>query len=50
MELVSIVCRRCEFFREDDIELECAALKVLAKLEKSGKVSIDDIREAAKEV
>jgi hypothetical protein len=43
---VELICIHCEFFKEDDIELECAAFKVLKSMLKSGKISQEEIRDA----
>ncbi|MCZ7357377.1 MAG: hypothetical protein O8C66_10025 [Candidatus Methanoperedens sp.] len=43
---VELICTHCEFFKEDDMELECAAFKVLKSMLKSGKISQEEIRDA----
>jgi hypothetical protein len=43
---VELICTHCEFFKEDDFELECAAFKVLKGMLKSGKISKEEIRDA----
>lgn len=40
---VTLICTRCQFFKEDDIELECAAFKILKKMLKKGKITQEDI-------
>jgi hypothetical protein len=45
---VTLICTHCEFFREDDIELECAAFKVLKELLVKGRISPEEIKDAFK--
>ncbi|MCZ7393334.1 MAG: hypothetical protein ABOK23_01665 [Candidatus Methanoperedens sp.] len=45
---VALICTHCEFFKEDDIELECAAFKVLKSMLSKGKVSAEEIKDALK--
>ncbi|VVB87190.1 Uncharacterised protein [uncultured archaeon] len=40
---VTLICTRCEFFKEDDTELECAAFKVLKNMLRKGKITPEDI-------
>ena len=40
---VSLICTHCQFFKEDDIELECAAFKVLKNMLQRGKITPEDI-------
>jgi hypothetical protein len=43
---VVLICTHCEFFKEDDIELECAAFKVLKSMLEKGRVSAEEIKDA----
>ncbi len=43
---VNLICTHCEFYKEDDIELECAAFKVVKNLLEKGKVSAEEIKDA----
>lgn len=40
---ITLICTRCQFFKEDDIELECAAFKILKNLLEKGKITREDI-------
>jgi len=40
---VALICTHCQFFKEDDIELECAAFKVLKNMLQKGKITAEDI-------
>ncbi len=40
---VTLICTRCQFFKEDDIELECAAFKILKNMLGKGKITQEDI-------
>ncbi len=40
---VTLICTRCQFFKEDDIELECAAFKILKNMLRKGKITQEDI-------
>ncbi len=42
---VDLICTHCEFFKEDDIELECAAFKVLKSMLQRGRISADEIKD-----
>ncbi len=43
---VKLICSHCEFFKEDDIELECAAFKVVKNLLEKGRISQEEIKDA----
>ncbi len=45
---VTLICTHCEFFKEDDIELECAAFKVLKDMLAKGRISPEEIKDAFK--
>ena len=40
---VALICTHCQFFKEDDIGLECAAFKVLKSMLLKGKITSEDI-------
>jgi len=40
---IELICTHCQFFKEDDIELECAAFKVLKAMLQKGKITPEDI-------
>ena len=42
---VSLICTHCEFFKEDDFELECAAFKVLKTMLKEGRITPVEIKD-----
>ncbi len=43
---VTLICTHCDFFKEDDIELECAAFRVLKNMLKRGKITEEEIKDA----
>ena len=45
-DLVKLICSSCEFFKEDDIDLECSAFKILKDLISSGKISLQEVADA----
>ena len=45
-DLVKLICSSCEFFKEDDIDLECSAFKILKDLINSGKISLQEVSDA----
>ena len=45
---VTLICTHCDFFKEDDIELECAAFKVLKDMLKKVRISPEEIENAFK--
>ncbi len=45
---VSLICSHCEFFKEDDIDLECAAFKVLKTMLQRGIITPDEIKDVFK--
>ena len=42
---VTLICTHCEFFKEDDIELECAAFKVLKSMLQKGVITPEEIKD-----
>ncbi len=45
---VTLICTHCEFFKEDDIDLECAAFKVLKTMLQDGRITTEEIKDAFK--
>lgn len=45
---VTLICTHCQFFKEDDIELECAAFKVLKEMLQKGRITQEEIKDAFK--
>jgi len=43
---VALICTHCEFFKEDDVELECAAFKALKSMLAKGIISQEEIKDA----
>jgi|GEM_PF-782975 len=43
---IALICTRCEFFKEDDIELECAAFKALKSMLHKGIITPEEIKNA----
>lgn len=43
---VALICTRCEFFKEDEVELECAAFKVLKSMLQKGRITPEEIKDA----
>jgi len=47
--LIDLVCRDCEFWKEDERDYECGALVLLRTLLEKNVLSIEDIVRAASE-
>jgi len=45
---VTLICTHCAFFKEDDLDLECAAFRVLKSMLKEGKITQEEIKDAIK--
>ena len=43
---VKLICTQCEFFKEDDVQLECAAFKVLKTMLQEGRITPVEIKDA----
>jgi len=43
---VILICTQCEFFKEDDLLLECAAFKVLKTMLQEGRIKPEEIKDA----
>ncbi|NWF94001.1 MAG: hypothetical protein HXY46_13940 [Syntrophaceae bacterium] len=43
--LIDLICRRCEFYKESDKDLECGAFKILKGLLEKGKVTPEEIED-----
>jgi hypothetical protein len=47
--LVKLICRRCDFYKDSDKDLECGAYKILQGLLKKGKITPEEITDALRE-
>ena len=45
---INLICTHCEFFKEDDKELECAAFKALKTMLQRSIITQDEIEDAFK--
>ena len=45
---VTLICTHCEFYKEDDFELECAAFKVLKTMLQEGRITANEIKDVFK--
>jgi hypothetical protein len=43
---ITLICTHCEFFKEDELELECAAFKVLKSMLQKGLITPEEIEDA----
>jgi len=43
---IALICTNCEFYKEDDFDLECAAFKVLKTMLQDGRIRPDEIKNA----
>jgi len=41
--LIDLICKRCEFYKESDKDLECGAFKILKGLLEKGKITPEEI-------
>jgi|GEM_PF-3044542 hypothetical protein len=41
--LVEKICKKCEFYSDDDVDLECYAFKLSRKMVEEGKINLDDL-------
>jgi len=41
--LIDFICKRCEFYKESDKDLECGAFKILTGLLEKGKIPPEEI-------
>jgi hypothetical protein len=41
--LIDLICKRCEFYKESDKDLECGAFKILKGLLEQGKLTPEEI-------
>ncbi|MCX9085478.1 MAG: hypothetical protein OIN87_11860 [Candidatus Methanoperedens sp.] len=40
---ISLICTHCDFYKEDDLLLECAAFKVLKNMLQDGRIKPEEI-------
>jgi hypothetical protein len=50
MKLVYEICKVCDFYKENEEQLECGAYKILKILVRDGKIGLEDIRVAVYEI
>jgi hypothetical protein len=43
---ITLICTHCDFFKEDDVQLECAAFKVLKTMLQEGRIKPQEIKDA----
>jgi len=43
---VTLICTHCDFYKEDDLQLECAAFKVLKTMLQEGRITSVEIKDA----
>ena len=46
-KLVNLICKRCDFYKDSDKDLECGAYKILQGLLEKGIVTPKDVKDAA---
>ena len=44
--LIDLICRRCDFYKESDRDLECGAYKILKGLLEKGVITPEEINDA----
>ena len=44
--LIDLICKRCEFYKESDKDLECGAYKILKGLLEKGAITPEEIEDA----
>ncbi len=44
--LVNLICKRCDFYKDSDKDLECGAYKILQKLLQKGILTPKDVQDA----
>ena len=45
-DLIALICKRCDFYKESDKDLECGAYKILKGLLEKGIVTPQQINDA----
>ena len=45
-DLIDLVCKRCDFYKESDKDLECGAYKILKGLLEKGLVTPQQVKDA----
>jgi len=45
-QLVNLICKRCDFYKDSDKDLECGAYKILQRLLEKGIVTPKDVQDA----
>ena len=44
--LVNLICKRCDFYKDSDKDLECGAYKILQGLLERGRITPKDVQDA----
>ena len=44
--LIELICKRCEFYKESDKDLECGAYKILKGLLEKGIITTEQVNDA----
>jgi hypothetical protein len=47
--LIDLICKRCEFYKESDKDLECGAYKILKKLLEKEVITPKEVKDALPE-
>ncbi len=47
--LINLICKRCDFYKESDKELECGAFQILKGLLKKGVITPEQVLDATRE-
>ncbi len=47
--LIDLICKRCEFYKDSDKDLECGAFQILKGLLKKGVITSEQILDATRE-
>jgi hypothetical protein len=45
-QLVNLICKCCDFYKESDKDLECGAYKILQRLLEKGVITAEDVQDA----
>lgn len=46
VDLIELVCSHCEFYKEEEVKLECAAYKILRNLLQKGIITPREVSDA----
>ncbi len=45
-DFASLICAKCQFYKQEDEQLECGAFQALRELLKSEVITIDEVRKS----